>query len=280
MADIRGAGKLITYSDDNPISSWIEELREKRKPHKREPQNDAERKLLARWLGFRGRGELEHIVGSACYAYSHFEMDPEWRYLLADHIRTEAGHGWGYIKQADLVDPSRDHSKPDPEFAQEYGLVPRVEHAELLRRDFLSYLIAGNLWPYGHCTAATRGIQITNARVLEFERTVVHAEERDHHAKILQKIHDHVWQLIEEYGEAPIRRRIAAIDAQSLNTRSRAVFDPPMREFLRKYFDGTIENVSKFHQWRAYLYTSVLGFPPEPLTIKDWPEEIPQSQAA
>ena len=128
MADIRGVGKLITYSDDNPISNWIEELREQRKPHKREPQNDAERKLLARWLGFRGRGELEHIVGSACYAYSHFEMDPEWRYLLADHIRTEAGHGWGYIKQADLVDPSRDHSKPDPEFAQEYGLVPRVEN--------------------------------------------------------------------------------------------------------------------------------------------------------
>jgi len=117
MADVRGVGKLITYSDDNPISNWIEELREQRKPHKREPQNDAERKLLARWLGFRGRGELEHIVGSACYAYSHFEMDPEWRYLLADHIRTEAGHGWGYIKQADLVDPSRDHSKPDPELA-------------------------------------------------------------------------------------------------------------------------------------------------------------------
>ena len=45
-------GKLITYSDDNPISDWIEELREQRKPHKREPQNDAERKLLARWLGF------------------------------------------------------------------------------------------------------------------------------------------------------------------------------------------------------------------------------------
>jgi len=280
MADIRGVGKPITYSDDNPISNWIEELRESRKPHKREPQNDAERELLARWLGFRGRGELEHIVGAACYAYSHFEMDSEWRYLLADHIRTEAGHGWGYIRQADLVDPSRDHSKPDPEFAQEYGLVPRVEHAELLRRDLLSYLIAGNLWPYGHCTAATRGIQITNARVLEFERTVVHAEERDHHGKILQKTHDHVWQLIEEYGEAPIRRRIAAIDAQSLNSRSRAVFDPPMREFLRKYFDGTIENVSKFHEWRTYLYTSVLGFPPEPLTIKDWPEEIPQSQAA
>jgi hypothetical protein len=96
----------------------------------------------------------------------------------------------------------------------------------------------------------------------------------------LQKIHDHVWQLIEEYGEGPIRRKIAEIDAQSLNSRSRTVFDPPMREFLRKFFDTTIENVKKFHEWRAYLYLSVLGFPPEPVTIKDWPEEIPQSQAA
>ena len=86
------------------------------------------------------------------------------------------------------------------------GSCRAVEHDHLLRRDFLSYLIAGNLWPYGHCTAATRGIQITNPRVLEFERTVVHAEERDHHGKILQKVHDHVWQLIEEYGEGPIRR--------------------------------------------------------------------------
>jgi hypothetical protein len=77
MADIRGVGKRITYSDDNPISEWIEELRDKQKPRKREPQNEAERKLLARWLGFRGRGELESIVGAACYAYSHFEMDPE-----------------------------------------------------------------------------------------------------------------------------------------------------------------------------------------------------------
>ena len=89
-----------------------------------------------------------------------------------------------------------------------------------------------------------------------------------------------MWQLIDAYGVAPIRRRIAEIDTQSLNSRSRAVFDPPMREFLRKYFDGTIENVSRFHEWRAYLYLSVLGFPPEPVLIKDWPEEIPQLQAA
>ena len=38
--------------------------------------------------------------------------------------------------------------------------------------------------------------------------------------------------------------------------------------------------MSKFHEWRAYLYTSVLGFLPEPVLIKDWPEEIPQLQAA
>ena len=64
MADIRGVGKRITYSDDNPISQWIEELRDKQKPRKREPQNDAERKLLARWLGFRGQGRLEEHCGS------------------------------------------------------------------------------------------------------------------------------------------------------------------------------------------------------------------------
>jgi hypothetical protein len=57
---------------------------------------------------------LETTVGAACYAYSHFEMDCEWRYFLADHIRTEAGHGWGYIRQADPIDPRRDHSRPDP----------------------------------------------------------------------------------------------------------------------------------------------------------------------
>ena len=280
MADIRGVGKQITYSDDNPISQWIEELREKRKAQKREPKNEAERKLLAQWLGFRGRAELDEIVGTACYAYAHFDMDAEWRYHLAGHIGTEAGHGWGYILQANSVDPSRDHSKPDPDFVREHGLLPRVEFQKLLRRDFLSYLIGGNLWPYGHCTAATRGIQITNPRVLEFERTVVHAQEREHHGAILQKLHDYVWQLIEEYGEGPIRRKIAEIDRYALNSRSRTVFDPPMREFLRKNFDVTIENVYKFHEWREYLYLNVLGFPPEPVFIRAWPEEIPQPKAA
>ncbi|MGH7845871.1 MAG: hypothetical protein ACREQW_11975 [Candidatus Binatia bacterium] len=95
MADIRGLRKTITYSDDNPISEWIEELREKRRAEKREPKNEAERKLLAQWLGFRGRAELDDIVGTACYAYSHFDMDPEWRYLLADHIRTGSHYDEG-----------------------------------------------------------------------------------------------------------------------------------------------------------------------------------------
>ena len=139
MADIKGVGKPITYRDDNSITAWVEELRTKRNVQKREPKDDTERKLLARWLGYRGRGELESIVGSACYAYSHFEMDYEWRYLLTDHIRTEAVHGWGYIQQGNALDPSRDHSRPDPEFEREHGLTPRVEHLRLQRRDFLSY---------------------------------------------------------------------------------------------------------------------------------------------
>src|SRR6266496_2905709 len=70
----------------------------KRNSQKREPKDAIEREVLGRWRGYRGRGELKTIVGSACYAYSHFDMDCEWRFLLADHIRTEAGHGWGYDK--------------------------------------------------------------------------------------------------------------------------------------------------------------------------------------
>jgi hypothetical protein len=281
MADIRGVGKEISYRDDNPITAWGEELRKNRDAQKREPKDDQERKLLARWLGYRGRNELEGIVGSACYAYSHFEMDYEWRYLLADHIRTEAGHGWGYIRQGNAIDPGRDHAKPDPDFEREYGLTPRVEHAKLMRRDFLSYLIAGNLWPYGHCTAATiQSILITTPKVLDFEERVVHAEERGHHDAILQKVHDYVWELIEEYGEGPIRRKIAEIDARALNSSSRTIFDPPRREFLRKYFNVPLENVGKFPEWREYLYLNVLGFPPEPVFIETWPEEIPQPKAA
>ena len=82
MLDIRGVGKKITYSEDNPISAELEEFRKKRDNVKREPKDDEERERLARWLAHRGRDELETTVGTACYACSHFEMDSEWRYFL------------------------------------------------------------------------------------------------------------------------------------------------------------------------------------------------------
>src|SRR5487761_1654380 len=140
MADIRGVGKAITYSDDNPIEEHMEKLRKERDKLKRDPRGAEERRLLGRWLGYRGRDELEGIVGSACYAYTHFaaDLDSEWRLLLADHIRTEAGHGWGYIKQGDLVDSSINHSLPDPDFSREYGVSPRQDHWQIMTRDFLS----------------------------------------------------------------------------------------------------------------------------------------------
>ncbi|HLG70421.1 MAG TPA: hypothetical protein VK009_08370 [Chloroflexota bacterium] len=283
MANLAGVGTPITYDDDNPISEWVESLRHSRDAIKREPKDDAERKLLARWLAYRGRDELETIVGAACYAYTHFagELDSEWRLLLADHIRTEAGHGWGYIQQGNALDPSYDHAAPDPEFVEEHGLLPRTEHWQLITRDFLSYLIAGNNWPYGHCTAATiQSIKITTPKVLDFEERVVHAEERGHHNAALQKIHDYVWSLVERYGLDYVKKRVADIDAASLNARSRAVFDPPRRDFLRKYFDVPLDNVTKFYEWRRYLYLNVLGWEPEPVSIRTWPEEVPLPKAA
>ena len=75
-------------------------------------------------------------------------------------------------------------------------------------------------------------------------------------------------ELIEQYGEWPIRRRIAEIDAKALNSRPRTVFDPPRREFLRKYFNVPLENVRKFSEWREYLYLNVLGFPLSPFTSR------------
>jgi hypothetical protein len=283
MPNLAGGGTPITYSDENPVEHYIENLRKQRDKVKREPKDDAERKLLARWLAYRGRDELECIVGSACYAYTHFaaDIDSEWRLLLADHIRTEAGHGWGYIQQGNALDPSYDHAAPDPEFAEEHGLTPRNEHLALQQRDFLSFLIAGNLWPYGHVTALSiQSIKITTAKVMDFEERVVHAEERGHHDAALQKMHDYVWGLIDRYGEAPIKKRIGEIDAASLNSRSRTVFDPPRREFLRKHFDAPSENASMFFEWRKYLYENVLGWSPEPVTIRTWPQEIPLPKAA
>ena len=192
-------------------------------------------------------------------------------------MRTEAGHGWGYIKQGDLVDPSVDHSKPDADFSREYGVYPRHDHWEVMTRDFLSYLIAGNLWPYGHITASTiQSIVVTTPKVLDFEERVVHAEERGHHDAALQKLHDYVWGLIERYGESSVRKRIAEIDAAALNSGSRICFDPPRRDFLQKYFDVPVENASRFYDWRRYLYLNVLGWEPEAVHINDWPKEVPQ----
>jgi hypothetical protein len=283
MANLAGVGTPISYNDDNPISNWVDALRKSRDGIKREPRDDAERKLLARWLAYRGRDELESIVGAACHAFAHFagELDSEWRLLLADHIRTEAGHGWGYIQQANALDPSYDHAAPDPEFVEEHNLLPRTEHWNLITRDFLSYLIAGNNWPYGHCTAATiQSIKITTPKVLDFEERVVQAEERGHHNAALQKIHDYVWSLADRYGLQFVQQRVAEIDAASLNARSRAVFDPPRRDFLRKYFDVPVDNVAKFYDWRRYLYENVLGWSPEPVSIRTWPQEVPVPAAA
>lgn len=281
MSDIRAVGTPVTYSDDNPITKWMDKLSAGRGDQRRQPKDQAERELLGRWLAYRGRDELESIVGSAAYAYSHFEMTPEFRYHLADHIGTEAGHGWGYIRQGDQVDPTRDHTLPDPEFEPEFNVLPRSDHLAMQRRDLLSFIIAGNLWPYGTATSATiQSILVTTPRVVDFEENVVQAEERGHHSAILQVIHDYVWKLIEQNGEQNVRRRIGEIDAEALNSRSRTIFDPGRREFLRKYFNTTFENVAKFYAWREYLYLNVLGFPPEPLFIKNWPAEVPQPQLA
>jgi hypothetical protein len=281
MANLRGVGVPITYSEDNSIDVWMRNFRKEREKLKREPANDAERQLLARWLGYRGRSEMEDIVGAATYAYSHFagEIDSEWRLILADHIRTEAGHGWGYINQAKVLDPSRDHTQPDPEFAEEHGLHRNPGHIDMQKRDFLSFLIAGNLWPYGHCTAPTiQSIVITTPKVLDFEERVVQAEERGHHDAALQKLHDHVWGLIESYGEQPIQKRIAEIDAEAINCGSRVCFDPPRRDFLVKYFGAPVNNAEKFFDWRRYLYLNVLGWEPEPVTVKEWPKGVPMPE--
>lgn len=158
---------------------------------------------------------------------AHFEMVAEWRYHLGEHIiGTESGHGWGYIRQANAIDPSRDHSKTDPEFERQYGLTPRTEHHQIMKRDLFSYLFSGNLWAHGPCTAASiQRIQITTPKLLDFEGRVVHLE-RTHRDAILQKLHEYVWEQIAIYGEGPIRKRIGEIEIIALNSRPRTVFDP------------------------------------------------------
>ena len=54
------------------------------------------------------------------------------------------------------------------------------------------------------------------------------------------------------------------------------IFDPPRRDFLRKYFNVPVDNVRFFPAWREYLYLNVLGFPPERVYIENWPAEVPQ----
>lgn len=53
MADIRGVGKRITYSEDNPISEQMQRFRRERDKLEWEPRDQAERELLRRWLRFR-----------------------------------------------------------------------------------------------------------------------------------------------------------------------------------------------------------------------------------
>lgn len=277
MAGIEGVGTRITYSEDNPISAWVTKTKKEFDAKRRPPASDEERKLFARWNGFRGRRELNLTSGSACYAYCHFsgELDPEFQYLLLDHAKTEAGHGWGFIRQADLMDPEMDHSKPDPELTEKYGPRVSLEHWQLITRDFLSYLIGGNLWPYGHATAMTTASIITTPKLDDFLVHTVHAEERSHHDAILQKMHDYIWRQIELYGFQPIRKRIAQIDNEALNNNSRLAFDPPRRDFVRKYLGNPVNNLEKFFEWRRYLYLNVLGWEPEPVTIRNWPEDVP-----
>src|SRR5207249_3652701 len=117
---------------------------------------DAERILLADWLGFRGRDEIQGICGAAAYALSHFDLNIDWRVMLAEHLEEETGHGINFIKFGDKLDPSRDHKLADPDFETKHNLGPRPNLARILQRDFLSYLIAGNLWVYGHVTASCR----------------------------------------------------------------------------------------------------------------------------
>ena len=73
---------------------------------------------------------------------------------------------------------------------------------------------------------------------------------------------------------------LSQIDAKALNSNSRTIFDPPRRDFLRKHINVPHENVTKFPAWREYLSLNVLGFPPEPVYIEAWPEEVPQPKAA
>ena len=111
MADIRGVGKKITYSEDNPISAEIEALRKSRDNIKRPPKDDEERERLARWLAHRGRDELEVTVGTACYAMAHFEMDCRMALFSRRACRHRSGPRLG------LYTPGQRH-RPKPRSLQ------------------------------------------------------------------------------------------------------------------------------------------------------------------
>jgi len=279
MANLAGVGTPITFNEDNPILNRIREWRKKRWQEVREPRNAEERTLIADWLGYRGRREpsMWGTVGAAINAYANFEMDLEWRHLLAEHIAEENGHGWGFVQLANKIDPSKDHSIPDTEFTTKHDLGPALGHVQLVRRDFLSFIFAGNPWIYGHVTASVRIPGITTHEVIHYQQTDQLAGEEEHHKHMLQKIHDTVWAMIERYGEFAIKQRIADIDAEALRNRSRTIWDPPTREFLVNHLGGSLEMAPLFFEWRRYLYLNVLGWEPEPVDIPEWPAGVPKS---
>jgi hypothetical protein len=278
MPDLSGVGTPITYTEHNAILRRVRDWRNERMSKAHEPQNDEERLLLAGWLGYRGREEIREIVGIANYVMCHFDIDMEWRHHIADHIAEECSHGWNFIQLGNKMNPAQDYTKDD-DFAEKYGLRERPGHKRILQRDFLSYLIAGNLWVYGHVTASCRIPMLSSRPVVTYQVTDQLAGEEEHHYVILQKLHDYVWEQIERYGEESVRKRIAEIDAEALDNRSRTLWDPPTREFLLNHMGCSLDMAPLFMEWRRYMYNNVLGWEPEPVTIREWPAGVPTEMA-
>src|SRR4051812_19062222 len=122
MANLAGVGTPISYNEDNEVLLVVKDWRKRRSADVHPPRNDAERLLLADWLGYRGRDEIIGICGAAAHALAHFDLDIDWRVMLAEHLEEETGHGINFIRFGDKLDPSKDHKLPDPEFEQKYGL--------------------------------------------------------------------------------------------------------------------------------------------------------------
>jgi hypothetical protein len=70
---------------------------------------------------------------------------------------------------------------------------------------------------------------------------VVHAEERSHSPENPRLRVEH-----RDLGRRTNSPAYREIEKQALNSRLRTIFDPPRREFLRKYFNVPVENVRKF----------------------------------